>query len=706
MARDGVTNIVIRLQEHGFDPRRVGSDAWEARCPAHRSLDHALAISRNEFDHVVLECRSNLNCTHTRIIGALGFTNDHLYAETPEWLITRLDRMQIQPTPLESASADRAGASEMIPCDQEDVVALPVASSESNASGESHVPPTSDYTTADSIVSSSAVDVMVVGAEVFDSTSSWQAPVMVEVSPTESAAATFDRMLTSTLAFVASRGSRVSETGGRAERPDVVGVLSELARAARLFRSADGRYCAQVPVGDRLEIFGLGSAAFRDWLIDGYLTRQNEAPSNWAIRRVIGTLEARARFCAGLPEVFVRVGQDDADDGGERGSSYFLDLGDATGQAVAIRGEGWSIAQRPGVHFRRPEGLLALPVPARDGSIELLRKYVNLTETDFRLMIAWLTAALRPVGPYPVLVLNGEQASGKSTLAKILRLLIDPQTCPSLALPNSTHDLMATAVNGWLMVYENITTIPGWLSDCVCQLAFGGGYASRALFTNDERSVIFAQRPVVLVGIDDFVKRGDLRDRSVFLNLAPISRTGRRSERSFWPAFQADYPRILGGVLDAIAGGLRELPSVHLNELPRMADYAEWGEAVSRSLGWGAETFLSTYDDNRKAAADPLLEGSTVAILLFALAKQRVNWSWSGSTQNLYEKVTTAAEGHLGPAWPKTFSLFGTELRRIAPQLRLHGIAINFERKRTGTIVTLSVENSRTVSPQPDNAAG
>jgi hypothetical protein len=37
MARDEVANIVITLQKHGFDPRRVGSDAWEARCPGHRS---------------------------------------------------------------------------------------------------------------------------------------------------------------------------------------------------------------------------------------------------------------------------------------------------------------------------------------------------------------------------------------------------------------------------------------------------------------------------------------------------------------------------------------------------------------------------------------------------------------------------------------------------------------------------------------------
>ena len=295
--------------------------------------------------------------------------------------------------------------------------------------------------------------------------------------------------------------------------PSSVRVLTRLASSARLFRSADGHFCAQVRVGDRLEIYGLRSAGFRDWLIDGYMIDQPEPPSNWAIRRVVGMLEAKARFTTGMPEVFVRVGQD----GDGVDSAYFLDLGDSSGRAVAIRDQGWSVVDKPDVYFRRPEGLLPLPLPARGGSIDLLRSYVNLTEPDFRLMIAWLTAALRPVGPYPVLVLNGEQSSGKSTLARILRLLIDPQTSPVLALPSSTENLMTTAVNGWLLAYENISAIPDWFSDCVCQLAFGGGFASRTLFTNDERSVIYAQRPVILVGIADFVVRGDLRDRSVFL---------------------------------------------------------------------------------------------------------------------------------------------------------------------------------------------
>ena len=78
MVRDGVANIVIRLHESGFDPRKIGPDSWESRCPAHRSADCALSITRNEHNHVLLECRSAENCQHIRILRALGFTNEHL----------------------------------------------------------------------------------------------------------------------------------------------------------------------------------------------------------------------------------------------------------------------------------------------------------------------------------------------------------------------------------------------------------------------------------------------------------------------------------------------------------------------------------------------------------------------------------------------------------------------------------------------------
>ena len=219
------------------------------------------------------------------------------------------------------------------------------------------------------------------------------------------------------------------------ERHDSVQILARLASNATLFRSADGRFCAQVPVGTRHEIYGLKSAAFRDWLIDGYLTDQPEPPSNWAIRRVIGMLEARARFSTGIPEVFVRVGQ--AGDGADLGLFSRPGRSHRPGPSRFAITVGASSIGRT-FTFAGPRDCYRCRLPARDGSIDLLRAYVNLSESDFRLMIAWLTAALRPVGPYPVLVLNGEQASGKSTLAKILRMLIDPQACP-FAGPAQQH---------------------------------------------------------------------------------------------------------------------------------------------------------------------------------------------------------------------------------------------------------------------------
>jgi hypothetical protein len=205
----------------------------------------------------------------------------------------------------------------------------------------------------------------------------------------------------------------------------------------------------------------------------------------------------------------IRVGRDDSGSG--KDSSTYLDLGDPSGRAVKIGTDGRSVVARPCVHFRRPQGLLPLPLPSRDGSIELLRSYVNLTEADFHLLIGWLAAALRPLGPYPVLLLHGEQGSAKSTLARIVRLLIDPWAPSLLAEPRSLRDLMITALNGWLLVFDNISAVPAWLSDGLCRLATGGGFATRTLFSNDKQSVIDAQRPVVLNGIEDFVRRGGTR---------------------------------------------------------------------------------------------------------------------------------------------------------------------------------------------------
>ena len=241
---------------------------------------------------------------------------------------------------------------------------------------------------------------------------------------------------------------------------------------------ADGRFYAEVPVDDRHEIYGLNSSAFRDWLIIRCLAERGAAPSGSVVGRVLALLETKARCEGTMPGLHVRVGRESAAGGAE----FYVDLANASGQAAKISAGDWVVVDQAPARFRRPAGLLPLPNPVRGGSIERLRPYVNLTEPDFRLLIGWMAAALRPEGPYPILAIHGEQGSAKSTLAKIIRKLIDPQQSPVLAVPGGVRDLIVSAVNGWLLAYDNISTVRDWLSDGLCRLATGGGFAGRALF--------------------------------------------------------------------------------------------------------------------------------------------------------------------------------------------------------------------------------
>ena len=272
--------------------------------------------------------------------------------------------------------------------------------------------------------------------------------------------------------------SETKRGGDGVDGESMVEALVSAASHVRLLCAADGRLYAQVPVEDRLEIYALKSMAFRDWLVARYLDRKGEVPSAWAVGRILAVLEARARFDCATPAVHVRVGREGEAGGGES----YVDVGDESGRTIKIGAAGWSLVEKPPVNFKRPDGLLPLPLPEEGGagSIELLRTYVNLSEADFYLLVGWMAAALLPEGPYPILVIHGEQGSAKSTLARIARKLIDPQESPLLAAPRSTRDLVVTAVSGWLLAYDNMSVVPNWLSDSLCRLVTGGGFAGRA----------------------------------------------------------------------------------------------------------------------------------------------------------------------------------------------------------------------------------
>ena len=193
---------------------------------------------------------------------------------------------------------------------------------------------------------------------------------------------------------------------------------------------------------------------------------------------------------------------------------------------------------------------------------------------------------------------------------------------------------------------------------------------------------------LILNGIDEFLQRSDLIDRSVVLRLPPIAEPDRRDDALFWEAFQRDRPRILGGLLDAVVGGLRELPLVELTKLPRMAGFARFAEAVGRNLGWQPERVLSDYAENRRAMTAAQLQDSPLLNFMIANAHQVNDSTWTAD--ELLADLSMHAQKLADlPRWPKSAQWFSIELRRIAPRLREHGIHVEFVRDRGKRLITL-----------------
>src|SRR5262245_9767645 len=124
-------------------------------------------------------------------------------------------------------------------------------------------------------------------------------------------------------------------------------------------------------------------------------------------------------------------------------------------------------------------------------------------------------------GAYPVLVLNGEQGSGKSTTHKMLCSLIDPRKEWGKGQPRNEHELGISAYNSWITTHDNLSWIPDWMSDVLCRVATGGAIAVRQLWTDSEEVILDFKRPALLNGIPDLATRADLLSRAIVLGLPP-----------------------------------------------------------------------------------------------------------------------------------------------------------------------------------------
>lgn len=477
-----------------------------------------------------------------------------------------------------------------------------------------------------------------------------------------------------------AEGNCVQGEQAEEDRPSDAQIMIAMVSPDQLFHTSDGTPFATIVVNGRPEAVPVRSGLFRQWLIRNFDTLRQRPPSMDGVTQAITCLEARACIDGPTNEVHIRTAAVPATGG--PAAVYYIDLCDPAGSVVRVTPEGWDIVTAPPVHFYRTGAMHALPTPTGGGDLALLWDLVNLPEPrQRRLFLAWLLTVLRGLGPFPIVAISGEQGSAKTALMRIARLLTDPHEVVERDLPENIRDLMISAANTRLLSFDNVSFLSEKMSDVLCRLATGASFATRRLYTDLDESIVKAQRPVILNGIPDVASQGDLLDRALLLRLPTIPADERIPEQVLWAQFHERRPSIFGALLDCMVRALQIEPDVPRENLPRMADFTVWGEAVCQAAGDEPGEFLEAYRVSREDAAEIALESSQVAVALLALLAERTHWT--GEAHELLEQLSDYAPRPISQVrgWPQTPRGMSAAVTRLTPALRAKGIEVVHRRE-------------------------
>jgi hypothetical protein len=440
----------------------------------------------------------------------------------------------------------------------------------------------------------------------------------------------------------------------------------------RLWHSPNGMGHASVMVDGHWENYRIKSSAFEGWLRSEY-GRTNQvkigerwfpqAPGAQALRDAVSSLESYAQ-CQGEPQkVSMRVGGDL--------NEIWIDLGRREWNAVRVTGEGWQVVPRAGVPFVRTATMLPLPRPQRGGSIQDLRKVLNVRTEDFVLVAAWLLQALNPIGDYPFINVHGESEVGKTFMCNIILRTVDPRTTELRKL-RRIEDLLISAKNNWTLGFDNFSWMSKNFADTFCMIATGISSGARALYTDDEEHTFTVRRPVIFNGIPgDLTERSDLASRTIKLEIPRI--TKRRTKSDLEREFESIWPGVFGALLEGLVGGLRDQGSVVVDDPARLMDFEQFAEAGCRAMGFEEWQFVETYRANRHGSMVIAAEASAVgrAAVAFLKAHRR---GFRGQMQRLYEKLDMYKGDTKWSDWPRSPTKLSTELSRISKPLAAIGI--------------------------------
>ena len=472
---------------------------------------------------------------------------------------------------------------------------------------------------------------------------------------------------------------------------------------SELFIDEYGEPYAALLVNDHLEIIQLRSRRFRSWLANKYFTITHIVADSQDIKDAIHILSAKAEFGGNRRDLNLRVasimyGND---------VNWYHDLTNKNWEFIHLTSRGWKIVKNL-IIYRRFTNQLPQDYPSRQYPHDIFEKFMrllNITGEGNKLVLkCYIISLFIPNISKPVLMLYGEQGSAKSTFEELIKMLADPSIIKTLSFPKDINELIQQLAHNYIAYYDNVSRINDWISDLLCRAVTGGGFSKRVLFTDDDDYIYSLKRCVGFNGINLGATKADLLDRGIIIQLESLNKQSRRKVEDIWNEFGKIRPQLLGYIFDILVKVLKfreQRILINLEDLPRMADFAEYGEIISRCMGYNDREFINAYYANINLQTEEVLESSVVATTLRYFMSSRNEWR--GSASQLLAELELYAEdlkiNTKSSSWPKTPNYLSRRLNEIRTNLREVGIIIDWSVDSSRKTRIIWIRKASPVSP-------
>lgn len=432
-------------------------------------------------------------------------------------------------------------------------------------------------------------------------------------------------------------------------------------------------------------VLAVGSKKFNAFLLEK-VRNEGASLNKRALGELNEVLEAYAEQYGVVTNVYLRVAP--IEDGIE------IDLGDEAHTRISITaGQVHIVTSGSKVPFYRTVNSKPMVMPAAFGNLKPLRKYLNTSSTDALLLTAWISYTLAhskmPTSNFPILVLQGNQGSGKTSLCEnVIIRIIDPSAIGVQVFPGNAKDLAIAGQNSHVLCFDNLRSFKAYMADALCIAATGGIITGRQLYTDSDQQATRLHVALVLNGIHQFIDQPDLAQRCLTIHLTPIEEAKRKSEVELAKEFDADLPEIMRGLFELIAGIFTHLPNVEITNPERMIDFVKWLAAMEMVDGAPAGTYQGLYSDSLNQGQLDTLMDNPLAAAIIEFTDELKGEVWSDTPSELLVELNSlVGRGtQFSRDWPQNPIALSKRIAGLQAGLLSQGVKIELTRGKQRTV--------------------